>query len=48
MDAAQGEEKQDEYLVRRILTMNFVSVHTTTMVRYMCTEYHALLNVYSP
>ena len=32
MDEAQGEENQDEYLVRRILSMNFASLHTTSMV----------------
>ena len=33
MDEAQGEEKTIRSLVLRILTVNFASIHTTSMVR---------------
>jgi len=35
MDEARGDEEQDEYLVRRILGINFASLHTTSMVKFI-------------
>ena len=36
MNGATGEEQEDPFLVARVLTMNFVSVHTSSMVSFVC------------
>jgi len=45
MDEAQGKENEDEYLVRRILSMNLASLHTVSLVRLLYISYHVLFNV---
>lgn len=46
MDEAEGEEKAIRSLVLRILTVNFASIHTTSMVRQASLHLiHSYLNL---